>query len=184
MPFGWSDEPLYAEQKLANLFYTVDNTLSTLQKAYQTGNGLKRSTFDGFEFTPVHGYRAVMKYDGGPIRHVRDKWGERHTLGGIGFWMVYAERVGSLGDDRHKWPVWDAHVAHRENPPKGMLTRHMPRDYLGETFGNVNPRNVTEDHLIAASIEKNKWRPGPHNPIPVFKDGKIAGWERAGDSHE
>lgn len=169
MPFGWSDEPLYAEQKLANLFYTVENTLNTLQKAYKLGNALRVSTLDKLEFQEAHGYRAVMKYDSGPIfREVATKWGDGHILGGFGYWMVYAERIGSLGDDRHKWPVWDVHQSRYEAPPKGLLSRELPHDYLGDIFDRNPQRPPTEDILIVATIEKNKWRPGPHNIMPDF----------------
>lgn len=168
MPFGWSDEPLYTEQKIVNLFYTVDHALDTLQKAHKLDNKLKTSEFAGLEFNEVHGYRVALKWVPEHLKQIPHDGLRSHLCGrdSWGYWMIYSDRIGSLGDERHKWPVWDAHQLRYEPLPKGLRTRTMPRDYLGENFGELNPRQVREDHLIAATIDKNKWRPGPHNKIP------------------
>ncbi len=88
---GWSNALLPSERKLQNLFYTVDNALGALKQAYETGNPLKHSQFQGLHFTgQARGYNVHMKLKQGS-------------------WFAWSTGITSGGEERERfeYPMWN-----------------------------------------------------------------------------
>lgn len=109
---GWSDEPLDAEQKLDNLFFTVENALHAISNGYRKG-------------APASRLMNLAQLVGPPRFSWRDGYSFRFKIG-TGYFNVYAHRVGSDGDERNQYPAWDEVQSVYDSIPPGLMRRKVP----------------------------------------------------------